>query len=229
MMGIVYMTDLQGCGLLRQPQMVSEGTHRGLPKCNLVCKCVSAEQVFPMIVTQHTAMHFSVLFFETAQSLLKAHKLYSSNGCLCFIDESFTSFFFSWLPMHLNPTLYSVFLTGAGAWVPASFVGEQDQHVCVNKRVSIHLNLCVAVCALVSKGWDRQWREQKVPVPEVRSACRHDAFPFSRPPAANIHSQNGLICTLLPHQHPLLQLLICVHRLFASKDHPCAVKWPQHV
>lgn len=104
--------------------------------------------------------------------------------------------------MHLNPTLYSVFLTGAGAWVPASFVGNQDQHVCVNKRVSIHLNLCVAVCALVSKGWDRQWREQKVPVPEVRSACRHDAFPFSRPPAANTHSQNGLVAPYCPTSIP---------------------------
>lgn len=48
--------------------------------------------------------------------------------------------------MYLNPTLHSEFHTGAGAWVPASFVGDRGQHVCVNKCVSIHWYVCVRAC-----------------------------------------------------------------------------------
>lgn len=62
--------------------------------------------------------------------------------------------------------------------------------------------ICMWVCTLVSKGWDRQWREQRLLVPEVRSACRHDTLPFSRTPAANIHThtytQNGLTAPAAP-------------------------------
>lgn len=62
------------------------------------------------------------------------------------------------------------------------------------------VNSFVCVCALVSKGWDRQWREQRLPVPEVRSARQHDALPFSRTPAA--HTQNGLIAPTAPSTPP---------------------------
>lgn len=100
--------------------------------------------------------------------------------------------------------------------------------MCVLINVCQFIGMCV--CALVSKGWDRQWREQKLPVPEVRSVRQHDALPLSRTPAANTHRMVSLLQH--HHQHPLLQLLIFtskIHHLFASKYHPCAVKWPQHV
>lgn len=58
--------------------------------------------------------------------------------------------------------------------------------MCVNSFV----RECAHVCP---KGWDRQWREQRLPVPEVRSADRRDTLPFSRTPAANTHTQNALI------------------------------------
>lgn len=85
-----------------------------------------------------------------------------------------------------------------------------------SRPACVLINVCqfMWVCTLVSKGWDRQWREQRLLVPEVRSACRHDTLPFSRTPVANIHTHmhtRAYRMVLLPqqhHQHPLLQLLV---------------------
>lgn len=62
------------------------------------------------------------------------------------------------------------------------------------------VNSFVCVRTLVSKGWDRQWWEQRLPVPEVRSAHQHDALPFNRTPAAR--TQNGLIAPAAPPTPP---------------------------
>lgn len=95
-----------------------------------------------------------------------------------------------WLLVYLNPTLHWEWLT----WV---WVSGFLHHLLASRPACVLINLCQFICmwacTCVSKGWDRQRREQRLPVPEVRSACCHDTLPFTGTPAANTHTQNSLV------------------------------------
>jgi len=87
---------------------------------------------------------------------------------------------------------------GPASRVPASFFRGIKASMCVLKMCVV----CVCACVCVSlKGWDRPRREQRLLVPEVRSACRRDALPFSRTPAADTQEPTNTQTHTHTHTH----------------------------